>query len=304
MMWPFPILPPPDVEVTRDIVYAVVDGKRLCLDAIRRRGLTQGANTLLYFHGGGWVQGDKTESSLPLLYSIALEMDWLVITANYRLSNPLKSDSVRGAIFPDHLHDCLRAVAWCRSSAACLYGGGGPLLAVGGDSAGGHLACLVGLLHHTPRMRPSDVAASVHIDAVIDLYGVHNPKFNRNVIDHLHHVVLRCSPSEDEQKWSDFSPLWWIQQAAEDMETHAPPAFLIVHGTHDALVPIDDARKFVAALRDTRSKREEPVKVPDIYVEIPGALHAFNYRHTPLTFALSDTVVQFLTALISKTDLA
>jgi dipeptidyl aminopeptidase/acylaminoacyl peptidase len=48
----------------------------------------------------------------------------------------------------------------------------------------------------------------------------------------------------------------------------APP-FLVVHGAHDTLVPVAEARRFVEALR--RTSRE-----PVVYAEIPGAQHAFE----------------------------
>src|SRR4029450_11150516 len=48
----------------------------------------------------------------------------------------------------------------------------------------------------------------------------------------------------------------------------APP-FLVVHGTHDTLVPVADARAFVELLR--ASSRTEVA-----YAEVRGAQHAFE----------------------------
>merc|ERR1712232_918753 len=119
------------LDVDRYICYATIDGQHLYLDAIRRKGLQPGAPTLLYFHGGAWVLGDKACHSLPLLYNITLKMGWLVLSANYRLSYTNFSTKAGGATFPEHLHDCFRAVAWARGPDARKYGGGGRMLAIG-----------------------------------------------------------------------------------------------------------------------------------------------------------------------------
>ena len=52
----------------------------------------------------------------------------------------------------------------------------------------------------------------------------------------------------------------------------APPA-LIVHGTHDVLAPVEEARLFAAELR---AQSDQPV----VYVELPGAHHAFDLFHS------------------------
>ena len=43
----------------------------------------------------------------------------------------------------------------------------------------------------------------------------------------------------------------------------------MIHGAHDTLVPVDQARQFVARLREV-SKRTV------VYAELPGAQHAFD----------------------------
>ena len=47
------------------------------------------------------------------------------------------------------------------------------------------------------------------------------------------------------------------------------PDFFVIHGTHDSLVGVDQARQFVEKLRET-SKRSV------VYVELHGAQHAFD----------------------------
>lgn len=47
-----------------------------------------------------------------------------------------------------------------------------------------------------------------------------------------------------------------------------PPA-MVVHGTHDTLAPVEEARHFVAML-------EEQSDQPVVYAEMKGAHHAFE----------------------------
>jgi len=49
----------------------------------------------------------------------------------------------------------------------------------------------------------------------------------------------------------------------------APP-FLVIHGAHDTLALVEEARGFVERLRDVS---REPV----IYIELPGTQHAFDH---------------------------
>lgn len=297
-----PLLEWSQLEVKRNIRYATVDGTPRYLDAIHRRGLKPGAPTLLYFHGGGWMTGDKALHSLPLLYNVALKMGWLVLSANYELSKTDMKSTAWGATFPEHLHDCFRAVAWARSSKAQRYCGGGDRLVVCGESAGGHLSCLVGFTHRVRRMLPRDLdGADLHVDGVIDLYSPHEISTIKEFKWLFRHVVLkRSSKGSDEnvQAWRDATPLWWAQDGWQaDQQVSPVPPFMVVHGTHDPLVPVQDSRAFVAALREMRTGSAEAPGVPDVYVEVPGALHGFNFAHSPVSFALSDAVCRFLGAI-------
>jgi acetyl esterase/lipase len=102
------------------------------------------APILLNVHGGGWVLGHSSYSSLPLLYEFA-RAGWLVATVNYRLAPH--------ATFPAMLCDVKAAVFWLRLHAAELRADPG-CIAVAGDSAGGHLALLVGFTGNVPRYQP------------------------------------------------------------------------------------------------------------------------------------------------------
>ena len=64
----------------------------------------------------------------------------------------------------------------------------------------------------------------------------------------------------------------------------------MVHGTHDSLAPVCEARDFVGKLRTVS-------KAPVAYAEIPGAQHAFEIFHSLRTRHVVRGVDRFLTAI-------
>src|SRR5438093_2351063 len=97
-------------------------------DAGGERGAQRPA--VLYFHGGGWVQGDL-ETHHGLCARLALRSGAIVVAIDYRLAPE--------HMFPAAVEDCFAAYRWLRSHAAAVGGDAGRV-AVAGDSAGGNLS--------------------------------------------------------------------------------------------------------------------------------------------------------------------
>jgi len=95
---------------------------------------------LLYFHGGGWVIG-SVDTHDGGCRSLANRTGHAVLSVDYRLAPEHK--------YPAALEDCLTALRWAHENADSL-GVDATRLAVGGDSAGGHLAALVAQLQPVP----------------------------------------------------------------------------------------------------------------------------------------------------------
>jgi len=91
---------------------------------------------LVYFHGGGWVQGDL-ETHHGLCARIAQRAGIVVVAIDYRLAPEAK--------FPAAVEDCLAAYRWIREHGREL-GVEPARVAVGGDSAGGNLSAVVSQL--------------------------------------------------------------------------------------------------------------------------------------------------------------
>jgi acetyl esterase len=90
---------------------------------------------LVYFHGGGWVQGSVAthDASCRLLAHLS---GVRVLSVDYRLAPEHP--------YPAAAQDAVSAYAWAADHAASL-GADPARLAVGGDSAGGNLAAVVAL---------------------------------------------------------------------------------------------------------------------------------------------------------------
>lgn len=89
--------------------------------------------TVVWFHGGGLTAGEKSIPDRLKNRKLA------VIAVNYRLSPKVKS--------PAFIDDAAAAVAWTFKNIS-KYGGDPNNIVVSGHSAGGYLACMIGLDKH------------------------------------------------------------------------------------------------------------------------------------------------------------
>ena len=70
-------------QVSIDVPYTSQGGAQLAMDVYSRRDVTTPQPTLVFFHGGFWVAGNKNAQILALLPW--LEMGWNVVNVGYRL---------------------------------------------------------------------------------------------------------------------------------------------------------------------------------------------------------------------------
>jgi len=163
-------------------------------------------------------------------------------------------------------------------------------VAVSGGSAGGHLSSLVALSAGDPTWQPGFEEADTSVQACTPFYGVYDmtgdPSTSGRYGPSLKHLlerrVMKVRIADERELFEQASPTYRVHRQA--------PPFFVFHGRNDTLVPVADARHFVAALRRVSAS-------PVAYAELPKAQHAFDVLASPRSRATTAGVAAFLEAL-------
>jgi acetyl esterase/lipase len=269
------------VERVGNIPFHEAGGRTLKLDVYRSRRRPERAPVLLQIHGGAWMVGRKDDQGLPLMTRLAAH-GWVCVAASYRLSPK--------ATFPDHLIDVKAAIRWIREHVA-EYGGDPDFVVISGGSAGGHLSALAALTPGDPEYQPGFEDVDTRVQACVPFYGVYDftdrrQHWNKSLLlPMLERAIMKRRRADDAGAFDRASPMSRVRADA--------PPFLVIHGTRDTLVPIDDARTFVELLR---AVSKEPVA----FAEIPGAQHAFEVFPSERTAHAIQGVERFLDWVYSR----
>jgi len=150
-------------EVIRDIEYARAGEQRLNLDLHIPRGKPR-PPLIVWVHGGAWRSGSKTNMPLRKL----VEDGYAVASVDYRLSTQAK--------FPAQIHDLKAAIRFLRGHGRQWIVPSKKIV-IAGDSAGAHLAALVGVSNGHPELEGAvgiDRAESSDVQGIISFYGAAN----------------------------------------------------------------------------------------------------------------------------------
>jgi acetyl esterase/lipase len=232
-----------DVEVLRDIVYGQGGGRDLTMHLVLpKEERLQPSPAYVWIHGGGWQGGDKdggVAAVTPLV-----RKGFVGATIEYRLTSE--------APFPAQIEDCKCAIRYLRAHAE-KYGIDPERIAVGGSSAGGHLAALVGTSGEIQELEGQGGWAnfSSRVQAVIDLYGPTD--FERFVTTEGYQSHNRDGSPESKllgggvvldnrEGIRRVNPITYIDQ--DD------PPFLIIHGSNDPTVPVNQSESLHQSLSE------------------------------------------------------
>ncbi|MFN8052441.1 MAG: alpha/beta hydrolase [Acidimicrobiales bacterium] len=232
---------------------------------------------IVEIHGGGWILGDKNQQGIPLLNHM-VKNGWVGFNINYRLAPKAK--------FPEQLIDCKRALAWIRANADEL-GVDPDFIVVTGGSAGGYLTAMMALTANDPEFQPGFEDADTSVAAAVPFYGVYDladegRAMVRGFREFLQWFVVGTKLKADGDRWTRLSPLHRVHADA--------PPMLIIHGTPDTLVPVEQARPFAAAMAATSDHAV-------LYAELAGANHAFDIFPSPRSVRTTEYVERFLSGV-------
>jgi acetyl esterase/lipase len=263
-----PTLRDDGVRHSSGVTYAVAVGYRpLQLDLWVPDSATP-PPLVVWVHGGGFMFGDRRylpETLRPnQVFDALLEAGLAVATIDYR--------HALEAPFPAQLHDAKAAVRYLRAHADEL-GISTERIGVAGESAGAHIAALVGLTAHRPDLEGTHgvLGQSSAVDVVVDWYGPADLETMPRVA--LPPAIAAKLPPEMATPPEDHLTRGLEGAARADASpvTHvtpeAPP-FLLVHGTADWLVPYAQSEQLHAALT--------AAGVSSTLVPVEGAEHIFD----------------------------
>ncbi|HET6487009.1 MAG TPA: alpha/beta hydrolase [Spirochaetia bacterium] len=221
----------------RGIVYATVGTRDLALDLYLPNDPFRAVPIIVFIHGGGWSALDR--GWCPFAMRMLAE-EYAVASIDYRLLQ-------EGGAFPANLHDCKAAVRWLKRHAAD-YGLDGEHVAVWGDSAGAHLAAMVGLTGDVPELEgtvgvtgSSLVQACCCYHGAMDLLAWAGPDPDASPLRELFEKLIGARPlSRNLDKLRAASPVTWAGKRA------APS--LLLHGDIDTEVPLSQTVLLYEAL--------------------------------------------------------
>jgi acetyl esterase/lipase len=252
--------------VVSNVVYEDVAGRQETLDLYVPRGTPPpgGWPVLVAIHGGGWRRFSKDEYG-PRVAAQFLPAGIAVVAMNYTLSAPGTPS------WPANFEDVRNAVRWARANAGTFDLNPDEFAAIG-ESAGGHLAALLGTNPDGPITSGGDPAAGdvygsvpARVQAVVDFYGPTSLAALETESAAAAPAVVQFlggNPAQIPQSYADASPV--------DHVTPATPPTLILQGTADTLIPPDQAAALASALTSAG--------VAHRVIDVAGAPHGFEFQ--------------------------
>lgn len=194
---------------------------------------------IIWVHGGAWRSGSRQDMPLAQL----VQAGYAVASVDYRLSTEVK--------FPTQIHDIKAAVRFLRG-----HGGAWNLttntILVAGDSAGGHLAALVGVTNGSRELEGEvggDRGTSSDVQGIISFYGgsdlttilQQSTPHGLNVRVPALDLLLGGQPDAVPELARLASPVFHIDRK--------DPPLLLIHGDQDPQMPVNQALELSAAYR-------------------------------------------------------
>jgi acetyl esterase/lipase len=296
----------PEPRRTHDVPFGTIPGsdRELLADIWEPGpGVERTGTAIVYLYGGSWHFFDKDVLTRPLFRQLTAQ-GHVVMDAAHR-SCP--ETDVVGMVGDVH-----RAVAWIKANAE-RYRIDPELVVLMGGSSGAHIALLAAYAPQDPKLVPEELlGANTSVLAVVSWYGIpemasaverwlgqqgagsapevwdrDEPGKVANFVNTLalgRPLTAAQSPPAPPvrllvrnllgiEPWESATAMYDLASPIHHVHPACPPT-LMFQGAHDAVVPLEAARRLYRSL--------EAAGVPVVYVEYPWTEHAFDGMYPPL----------------------
>jgi acetyl esterase/lipase len=250
---------PGQYEIIRDVVFGKGGERPLKMNILSPKPRPEEPMPVIVFiFGGAWRTGNRNQGLEPLAPFAA--RGYFCASIDYRLSQE--------ALFPAQIEDCKCAIRFLRAKAA-QYHLDPDRIGVWGLSSGGHLAALLGTSGGVKELEGKGGWGefSSRVNAVVDCFGptdflkldAAGSQMKHDAPESPESRLIGGPIQQNQAKAALASPITYVS-------SNAPP-FLILHGSQDPLVPVNQSELLAAALEKAKAKVTFEV--------IPGAGHGF-----------------------------
>jgi acetyl esterase/lipase len=224
------------IRVDNDVVFTKAGDTELRLDLAMPQDGDGPFPAVLCLHGGGWVGGDRTQMAQTI--RVLAGRGYVAVSPSYRLA---PKDH-----FPAPVEDCKAAVRWLRANAK-KYKIDPDRLGAVGYSAGGHLACLLGVTDKADDLEGSggNPDESSRVQAVVSFFGPTDlsKRWWAKEVETANLVPLLGGTLEEKPAtYKQASPAAYVNKNAA--------AFLFFHGTEDKTVPLSQSQALADKLKE------------------------------------------------------
>jgi acetyl esterase/lipase len=241
------------VRVLAGVPYAAIPGIRpLELDLYLPAEATAPVPAVVFLHGGGWRVGSRHSVGpayagwSPSPFERLAQARIAVASVDYRLTGESQ--------WPSQLHDAKAAVRWLRARAGETRIDPSRI-AAWGESAGGHLAALLGL---TGTELDGEIGIVGPSSAVVAVAAWYAPSDLATIAGDL-----GADPMDNDSREAQLvgAPLPTVPDRVAEaspvrhVRAGAPP-FLLLHGRDDHLIPCSQSERLSKALQQTGNSAE------------------------------------------------
>lgn len=205
---------------------------------------------VLNIHGGGWREGYKSRLITKRCAQAMVEKGYAVICNDYLLNTEERK------AWPVNIYDCKTALRYTRK-VADLYDIDADNISVLGNSAGGHLALLIGFSADSEELNSGGLynEFSTDVRCIVNIYGI--PELRD----------VKWGPRSFVNKGEDEKKVLALASPVAHLSERSP-AVLSVHGVKDELVPFSLSQNLEKIMRSEGLEHE-------MYA-VPEGRHAFT----------------------------